>query len=260
VNASALQSERRGAGTEILQAMKPTAKRVYRTVAVSASRGSFLVTLDGRPVKTPAQATLAVPTLALAEALAEEWDAQDTEIRPAEMPLTRLCATTIDRVVPQRPAVVDNLVAYGAMDLVCYRAEQPADLRARQQERWQPLLDWLEDRFGARLAVTDGVVPIDQDGRALDTVRRAVDARADFSLAALASAVEALGSLVIGLALVSGRVGPEEAFAASQVDEDYQIERWGEDAEAAERRRRLLEDVRQAARLDHLTRDCDGTP
>lgn len=213
------------------------------------------MTLDGRPVKTPAKAILAVPTMALAEALASEWDAQADVVRPETMPLTRLCATTIDKVVPERRAVIDGLVAYGAMDLVCYRADQPADLQARQQERWQPLLAWLEDCYGARLAVTSGVVPIQQEAGALDILRHAVDARADFSLAALASAVEALGSLVIGLALMADRVGPEEAFSASQVDEDYQMERWGDDAEAAGRRRRLLDDVHQAARFDRLSRD-----
>ena len=238
--------------------MNPTPKRMYQVVAVLPVAGAFSVALDGRPVKTPANAVLAVPTKALADAVAGEWAAQEDLIRPATMPLTRLCATTIDRVVPERNAVVEGIAAYGAMDLVCYRAEQPDDLRARQHDRWQPLLDWLEERYGARLAVTDGVVPITQDGRVLDILRQAVGARGDFPLAALASVVEALGSLVIGLALLADRVDPEEAFAASQVDEDYQAERWGEDAEAAERRRRLFDDVLQAARLDRLTRDASG--
>lgn len=241
--------------------MKPAPKRIYQAVAVSPSGDAFVVTLDGCPVKTPASAVLAVPTAALAEALAGEWDAQGDVIRPTTMPLTRLCATTIDRIGPQCHAVIDNLVSYGSMDLVCYRAEQPPDLRARQHDQWQPLLAWLEDRYEARLAVTDGIMPVAQDGHALDILRQSVAALGDFPLAALASAVEALGSLVIGLALLADRVGPEEAFAASQVDEDYQRERWGEDAEAAERRRRLLEDVVQAARLDRLTRGSSaGAP
>ncbi len=224
-------------------------KRFYTEVAVAGQAGGLVVTLDGRPIKTPAKAVLAVPARALAEAVAGEWRAQGDEVRPREMPMTRLASTAIDRVARHRAEIVDAVTAYGANDLVCYRAEQPTVLVARQQAGWQPLLDWLARRHGVRLAVTAGIVPVGQSEAALARLRRLVADFDDFPLAALQSATAATGSLVIALALLDGVVDTGAAFEASQVDETFQTEQWGEDAEAAEARAALARDLADAARF-----------
>lgn len=224
-------------------------KRFYKEVAVALQAGGLAVTLDGRPIKTPAKAALVVPARALAEAVAEEWRAQGDEVRPREMPMTRLASTAIDRVARHRVEIVDAVAAYGAGDVVCYYAERPAELVARQQAAWQPLLDWLERCHGARLAVTAGIVHVGQSEAALERLRRLADGFDDFPLAALQSATAAAGSVVIALALLAGEIDAAAAFGASRVDETFQIERWGEDAEAAEARAALARDLADAARF-----------
>ncbi|MCH9051997.1 MAG: ATPase [Proteobacteria bacterium] len=215
----------------------------------------FRVVLDGRPIKTPAKADLVLPSLALAEAVAAEWQAQGAEVEVRSLALTGLVWTAIDRVGSDRARVVEEVAAYAAHDLVCYRAEAPAELVARQQTVWQPLLDWAALSFEARLAVTAGVVPIAQSPEALAALRQAVAAKSDLELTALGAAVTAAGSLVIGLALGAGRIDAAAAFEAAQLDESYQIERWGEDPEAARRRAAIHADLEAAARLMALLRD-----
>ena len=229
-------------------------KRVYQDVAVVAGEGGFGVTLDGRPVRTPGRKPLGVASRALAEAIAAEWRAQGDKVEPATMPLTRLASTALDLVPERRPAIVGEVAGYAATDLVCYRAEAPAALVARQHAAWQPLLDWAAERFGAALAVTAGVLPQAQPGAALDALRRAVEAQDDLSLVALRAATAAAGSLVIALALLEGRIDAAEAFDISQLDETFQIERWGEDAEATRRRAALRDDLAQAAAFHRLHR------
>ncbi len=217
--------------------------------------GGFRVVLDGRPVKTPAKADMVLPSLTLAEALAAEWQAQGAEVEVRSLALTGLVWTAIDRVGPGRARVVEEVAAYAAHDLLCYRAEAPAELAARQQAVWQPLLDWAALAFEARLAVTAGVVPIAQPPTALAALRRAVAAKDDLELTALGAAVSAAGSLVIALALGARRIDAAAAFEAAQLDESYQIERWGEDPEAARRRAAIHADLEAAARLMALLRD-----
>ncbi len=217
--------------------------------------GGFRVVLDGRPIKTPAKADMVLPSLTLAEALAAEWQAQDAEVDVRSLALTGLVWTAIDRVGPGRARVVEEVAAYAAHDLVCYRAEAPAELAARQQAVWQPLLDWAALSFDARLAVTAGVVPIAQPAEPLAALRAVVAAKSDLKLTALSAAVTAAGSLVIGLALGAGRIDAAAAFEAAQLDESYQIERWGEDPEAARRRAAIHADLEAAARLMALLRD-----
>ena len=227
-------------------------KRVYKQAAARAAEGGWGVALDGRPMRTPTKHELIVPSAALAEAVAAEWDAQQDEIRPATMPLTRLAATAIDRTRTQRELVAAEAANYAGTDLVCYRAEHPPALIARQHAQWQPLIDWAMQRYDAALAVTSGVVPRPQSPAALKAFTAAVAAEDDFRLTALHAMTTACGSLVIALALIEGRLDAPAAFAVSQLDETFQIEAWGEDAEAAARRRGLAEDIEAAARFVQL--------
>ncbi len=224
-------------------------KRVYKQVTTRAVDGGWNVALDGRPLRTPGKAELIVPSEALAAAIAAEWEAQQDEIRPATMPLFRLAATAIDRTAPQRERVAADTANYAGTDLVCYRAEHPPALAARQQAVWQPLVAWATARYDAALAVTSGIVPTRQSAAALNAFAAAVAAQDDFRLTALHDLTAACGSLVIALAVMEGRLDSAAAFAASQLDESFQIEAWGEDAEAAARRRALAADIDAAARF-----------
>ncbi|TVR80617.1 MAG: ATPase [Rhodospirillales bacterium] len=233
-------------------------RRFYReATAAPVEAGSFTIVLDGRAMRTPAGAPFVLVSPDLAQAIAEEWSAQPDMLRPDTMPLTRLAATAIDRIAPQRQAMIDTLVGYGGSDLVCYRASGPPDLVVRQHRSWQPLLDWAADRLGAHLAVTEGVMPITQSPQALAALARAVSGLDDLALTALAVVAQASGSLVIALALTAGRIDPAAALAAAEQDADYQAERWGAVAEITERRRRLESEIADAARFLALIRHGD---
>ena len=228
-------------------------KRFYRHAAPIAAAAGVGVALDGRLVKTPAKRDLVVPGLALASAIAAEWNAQEAELRPSAMPLTRLANITIDRDRNQRDAIVKATAGYAGTDLVCYRtADQPA-LAVRQQAVWQPLVDWVAHRYDAPLAVTAGVIPTRQPEASIAALAAAVAAQDDFALTALVVATAACGSLVIALALFEGRLDAADACAASQIDESFQIEAWGEDAEQTERRRALAAEIAAAARFWSLS-------
>ena len=205
-------------------------------------------------MKTPGRRDLLLPTEAMAAAIAEEWNAQTGEIRPATMPLCRLANAAIDRTSMHRDKIVEEIANYAGTDLVCYRAEHPPALTARQRAEWQPLVDWAAGRFDAPLEVTAGVVPRPQPARSLKSLALAVAEHDDFALAALYAATTACGSLVIALALFEGRLDADGAFAASQLDESYEIENWGKDSEAAERRRALAAEIAAAARFHALSR------
>lgn len=225
-------------------------KRFYKQVAATATEGGgHIIALDGRPVRTPGKMLLTAPTAALAEAIAGEWAAQEEEILPATMLLMRLAATAIDRIGKQRLAIVEQIAAYGGTDLLCYRAERPEELVVRQVELWQPLLDWVAEAHGARLAVTHGIAHTAQDRGALDALRAAVEEQDDFRLAAVSQLTASTGSLVIALAVAARRVSAEEATAASQLDETWQAEKWGHDREAAHRREALAQEIDAAARF-----------
>lgn len=221
------------------------AKRFWKQATVVAEGAGWGVRLDGRPVRTPAKAALVVPTRAMAEAIAAEWDAQQGEVRPATMPATRAANSAIDTVSMQFDAVADMIAAYGETDLLCYRAEGPGPLADRQAASWNPLLDWAADALGARLRVTAGVVPVPQDQGALAGLDAAVRGCGPFELAALHDLVAIPGSLVIGLAVARGRIGVEDGWAASRIDETWQAEQWGADEEAA-----ALEELKRQAMHD----------
>ena len=229
-------------------------KRFYRNAGPVQWAGGYGINLDGKRIKTPGKRDLVVPNGALAAAIAEEWNAQEGKVRAATMPLTRFATTTVDRVSTQREAIIRQTANYAETDLVCYRAAHPPALAARQQAVWQPLIDWAVLRYDAPLSVTTGVIPTKQSAASLRAFAAAVAEQHDFALTALHVATAACGSLVIGLALIEGRLDAEGAFAASQLDESFQIEAWGEDAEQAERRRALAADIEAATRFISLLR------
>jgi chaperone required for assembly of F1-ATPase len=230
-------------------------KRLYKKAEPVHRESTYGIALDGRLVKTPGKRDLTVPTGALAAAIAEEWNAQEGEVRPATLPLTRLATTALDRVATQRKTVVQQTANYAGTDLLCYRAGHPPALAARQQSMWQPLIDWAVLRYDAPLSVTNGVIPKSQATTSLRAFAAAVTELDDFALTALHLATTACGSLVLGLALLEGRIDAAEAFAASQLDESFQVEAWGEDPEQLERRRALAADVEAAARFISLLRE-----
>lgn len=231
----------------------PGPRRFYRAVEVAAREGGFAVLLDGKPAQTPAQGPFLSPTRDLADAIAAEWEAQEKTIEPATMPLWVLVSSALYDVLQARDRVVDNVAGFARTDLLCYRATHPSDLIALQRERWQPLLDWAAREFDAPLKVMDGVIFEDQPEPAMAALRKAIAAQDDHRLAALSHATRALGSLVLALALVRGRIGGEDAIALSLLDELYQIEKWGDDPEAHARRAEIRAEVLAAQRFMDLT-------
>jgi len=229
-------------------------KRFHKKAEAVPAAGGHGVALDGPLVKTPGERDLVVPTAALAAAIAEEWDAQQSKIRRERMPLTRLAGAAIDRTATQRDAIVRQVAHYAGTDLVCYHASHPPALVARQQAVWQPLIDWAAERYAAPLMVTNGVIPAIQPAASLAALAAAVAAQDDYALTALHAATAACGSLVIALALLEGHLDAATASAASQLDESFQIESWGEDSEQAERRAALAADIEAAARFMALVR------
>lgn len=227
-------------------------KRFYREAGVRETPDGFGIALDGKPVSTPAKRPLTVPTRALAEAIAAEWLAQGETVDPKRLPLTRVASIAVDLVAPRREAVVAELAKYAGTDLVCYRAEQPSDLAERQHAAWQPLVDWATSRFDAPLTVTAGILPVAQPTGSLKALETAVATYDTHRLAALHLATATCGSLVVALALIEGRIDADAAFASAELDESYEIERWGEDAEQARRRAGLKEDIALAARFVSL--------
>lgn len=225
-------------------------KRVYREAAVTELEGGGLtVALDGRPVRTPGRAALILPSRALAEAVAGEWNAQGDRVEPATMALMQLSATAIDRVGPHRARVLADTARYGETELVCYRAEHPADLVARQEAAWDPVLDWLAQAHGARLIPVMGIMAKPQDDAALAALRAALEGEGDFALTGLATATGVLGSLALALGLKAGAYGPDEAHALARIDETYQREQWGADAEAMAAAEAEAAEIRAVARF-----------
>ena len=207
-------------------------RRFWRAAAVRPEGGGFAVMLDARPLRTPAGAPLVVPSAELAAAIAAEWDALETVIAPERLPLTRAANAAIDRVVPQRSAVIDAIAAYGGTDLLCYRADAPEALAARQAAGWDPWLQWAARRHGAPLVAVTGVMHHPQPPASVAALRAAVAAHDAFALTGLHELVSLSGSLVLSLAVAEGALDPDEAWALSRIDETWQTEQWGLDAEA----------------------------
>lgn len=229
-------------------------KRAYKAVAVVETPGGLGVALDGRPLRHAGGAPMAMRSRALAEAVAEEWRGQGDRIRPDTMPLTQLATLAAGSTPGERAALIEAALRYAETDALCYRAREPQDLADRQRADWDPLLAWAEEALGAPFATTVGVMPCRQLPATLAALRRAVAALDAGEMVALSAVLPALGSLVIGLALVNGRLAPEAAFAAALLDELYQNERWGGDAEALDRQQRIRAEIEAAHRFLALHR------
>ena len=229
-------------------------KRFWAQVSVAAQAGGYNVQLDGRGVRTPAKARLIVPTRALAEGIAEEWQAQDGTIDPTVMPLTRAANAAIDRVAHAHDEVVAMLADYAGSDLLCHRAGTPQELRATQDAAWDPLLHWAATHLNASLRVTTGIMPVAQPPCATGALHDRVAACEAFELTALHDLVVMSGSLIIGLAILEGHDCGETLWPLSRIDEEWQARHWGADADAsaqAENKRRAF---LQAERFLHLLR------
>ena len=227
-------------------------KRFWKSVAVTGAEGGFGISLDGRPVRTPARAELRVPGRQLADAIAQEWASQPEDFDPRQMSLTGLANAAIDRIAPDPATFADGLAAYAETDLTCYRAAEPEELVARQAEHWDRLLDWARGRYDIHFELVTGIMHRSQPRATLERLTTAVRTLDPFRLAGLSPLVTIGGSLIAGLAVLSGDVDAEAAFAATHLDELWQAQQWGEDALATQAREHRKRDFLAAARFLNL--------
>lgn len=220
-----------------LQSKLPLPKRFYKAASVEEREGAFSVLLDGKPVRTPGRAFLALPTRAAAQLVADEFAAQEKEINPVSMPVLRLANAAIDGVARDPQPAADEIVRFAGTDLLFYRAEAPAGLAARQSASWDPVLDWAHEHIGARFLLAGGVMHVTQPVESLEAIARHVAARSEpFRLSALHVMTTLTGSAVLALAVEAHALDAEAAWIAAHIDEDWQIEQWGEDHDAQARR------------------------
>jgi chaperone required for assembly of F1-ATPase len=227
--------------------MRALRRRFYTAASVVEDASGFEVALDGRPIRTPARHPLAFPDRALAEAAAAEWDAQGEFIEPGRMPLTRLANTIIDGVAAAPDAVAAEVEKYLGSDLLFYRASGPDRLVARQKQHWDPVLEWARTEFGARFLTGTGVMPLLQPEQALTAARAAIP-REPWRLGAVHAVTTLTGSALLALALAHGAISCDAAWATAHVDEDWNMEFWGEDALALQRRAFRFAEMQAAAR------------
>ena len=227
-------------------------KRFYKKTAVyDGSDDIFLITLDGKSVKTPAGVDLAVPSRSLAEEMAGEWGKQGEFIDPGSMPLCKLSATAIDRISKKRDEVIGITLKIAETDLLCYRATEPLDLAALQNISWQPELNWANEKLGANLKITSGILPIIQPESSLLALQKLLSSLDDYKLMGVTNAAAAAGSLVLALSMFDGRMNADTMFEKSILEESYQMEKWGLDEEAIERHKVIRHDIQSSA--DFLT-------
>jgi chaperone required for assembly of F1-ATPase len=207
-------------------------KRFWKEVSVEPDGHGWAIRLDDRPVKTPAREPLVAPNEKLADAIADEWRSVEGEVDPRAMPLTGLANAAIDRVAPERQSFAGGLVRYAEADLACYRSEWPPELATRQQAAWDPLLAWARRRYDVDFSITSGLMHVPQPQATVERLAHAVAALDPFRLAGLSPLVTIGGSLVTGLAVIENALTPEEAWRAVSIDERWQLEQWGDDAEA----------------------------
>jgi chaperone required for assembly of F1-ATPase len=232
------------------QMKAPSTKRFYKSASVEREGEGFSVRLDGKAVKTPSGKTVLLPTEASARLVSDEFAAQAGTIEPLTMPVTRLVNTAIDGVAADPQAVLEDIMRFSSADLVCYRAEGPDALVARQAEAWDPILDWARSALGARFRLAEGVVHVEQPREAIGAVGLHLRQRDDvFRLAALHVITAITGSALLAMALEAGAIDSQSAWDAAHVDEDWNIEHWGLDAEAAQRRGNRKRDMMGAVSL-----------
>lgn len=207
-------------------------KRFYKAVSCVEGEGGWMMQLDGRTPVTPARKKLVVPTEALARAMADEWDGQEKVIDLPNMTLTRLANVAIDRTPLTRDAMVEEVCKYAGTDLVCYLTDGPSALRDRQEEHFRPLRDWVEREHGVALVTTEGLLPVEQSASSIEAVKTYADGLDDFALTGLAMGTGLFGSAVLAISVAEGELQAEDAFDMSRIEELWQIEQWGEDAEA----------------------------
>jgi len=227
-------------------------KRFWTDVTVEPDESGWAILLDGRSLKTPARAALAVPTQALAEAIAEEWRSVGETVDPRAMPLTGLANAAIDRVAPDRQAFAQGLARYAEADLACYRVDGPRELVAQQELSWDPLLAWARRRYDVDFATTCGLMHVAQPGATVERLSHAIAALDAFQLAGLSPLVTVGGSLVAGLAVIEKAIGADEAWKAVSIDEQWQLDQWGADAEAEKALDNRRRDFMAGARLLEL--------
>lgn len=233
-----------------LQMRTPKPKRFYAEAGVEPAEAGFAVMLDGKSVRTPGRAALVLPTDAAARLVADEFAAQVEEIDAMTMPVLRIANTAIDGVAADMDAVAEDIMRFSGSDLLCYRADAPEALVARQAQAWDPVLDWVRQEIGARFYLAEGIMHVEQPREAIGAVgvwllRR----REPFRLAAMHVMTSLTGSALLALAVEAGALDPDRAWAAAHVDEDWNIEQWGADAEAAARRAARHAEMAAAARL-----------
>lgn len=229
---------------------QPLPRRFYTVASVdTVGDREHRLLLDGRPARTPRKALLALPGRPLAEALAAEWEAQTAHVDPAAMPLTRLANTALDGVTGREAEVRADIVKYGGSDLLCYRAEHPAGLVARQTALWDPVLAWAAGIAGAPFAVQRGIMPVAQAPSALAGLERSLAGLGAFGLTAVHAMTTLMGSALLALAVQRRHLQADSAWEAAHVDEDWQIAEWGEDEEAARRRAQRRLEMEAAARM-----------
>lgn len=229
-------------------------KRFWSSVETTRADGGFAILLDDRLVRTPSKDTLLLPSRALADAVAREWQAQEGEIDPGSMPMTRLANSALEKVAIQQSAVADHVAEYGGTDLLCYRAENPPGLVARQAEHWGALVDWAADDLGVKLEIQSGLMPIAQPAASQQEIRRRTRSLDPFELTALHELVTLSGSWIIGYAALTGARDTEELWQAAIIDEIWQEEQWGEDADAIAARNARREAFLTARLFARLTR------
>jgi chaperone required for assembly of F1-ATPase len=226
----------------------PRRKRFYTAAAVSETGGGFAITLDGKPIRTPSGRQVVVPNREIADAIASEWNAQAETIDPLTMPLTRFANSVIEGVVDRVDVVADDVAKYLGSDLLFYRAGHPEALVAREAEHWDPILFWAADELGAHFILAEGILHVAQPDAAIKAARDAFPSD-PWSVAALHVVTTVTGSALLALALTQGVRGQEQIWAAAHVDEDWNIEKWGGDAEVAARRAARLVDFTAAASI-----------
>ncbi|MCX7305677.1 MAG: ATP12 family chaperone protein [Hyphomicrobiales bacterium] len=233
-----------------LQMRTPQPKRFYTDVAVAAQAGGFVIQLDGKPVKTPGKALLLLPTERAAQLVAGEFDAQGDTLDLGSMPTYRLVNTAIDGVANDPQAVLEDILRFSSSDLLCYRADAPDSLVRRQNEAWDPVIDWARSALGARFNLAEGVIHVEQPRETIAVVGVHLSQRAEpLRLAALHVMTTLTGSALLALAVDFGELDAQSAWAAAHVDEDFQAEMWGHDAEAVARRASRKRDMLAAANL-----------